>query len=434
MGYSFRFAHVADTHLGLNWPVIPAKEDAQIKVYGKAFEYFIEKARENEVDFILHAGDIVENPKPTIPALRRSFAELRKLKQSNIPFIITKGTHDSSREYFEKFGGDFLLVLEEDGKAIYVEKSRKGREFYDLKLDSGKNVVRIYGLGEYGNEQRNALADFSKSFTKKDANFVILLMHAGIIDRPYPIGSAISTTDLRAIGGVINYFALGHDHQCFEDKDNSIYNPGSTEFCSFKEASTIAYSFKGGEMKETARDIKEKGFFIVDVENGEIRVKFEQILARKVFNVRAEFDKATPDEILEGMCKALEMNSTAKNVILRPIIAGTLATGYQIYDLKLKDIQESVDAVYVEWPVCSIEGISKPIAMTSELDYQTILQDYFSKKGWDTDSSEVMAQLMTNMIKGLTSGLEPEEISEEARKKRVLKMIEEFDLSKVKKL
>ncbi|MGQ9468911.1 MAG: metallophosphoesterase family protein [Nitrososphaerales archaeon] len=433
MGYSFRFAHTADTHLGLNWPVIPAREDAQIPAYGSAFEFIIEKAREKDVDFILHAGDLVEHPRPTIPALRRSFSELRKLKRDNIPFIITKGTHDSSQEYFEKFGGDFLVVLEEEGKVIYVERSRKGREFCDLKLD-GKTVVRIYGLGEYGSEQRTILSDFSSSFTKRGANFTILLMHSGLVDRPYTLGAVLSTADLRALCGVIDYFALGHDHQHFEDRENAIFNPGSPEFCSFKEASTIIYSFKNNDLKEKRQEVREKGFYIVEVEDGKIDAEFIKIPTRKIFNVQVEFDKATPDEIFNGMSEALERNTKPnKNIILRPIITGTLAPNYHVYDLKLKEIQESVSALYVDWPLCLIEGVSfERLEVSPERSYHPLFQSYFEKKGWDKNSSKNIARFVVDIVKGLNPSAESEETREEA-KRSVLKMIEEFNLDEVKK-
>ena len=433
MGYSFRFVHTADTHLGLNWPVIPARGGAQIPVYGAAFEFIVNKAIEEKVDFILHAGDLVEHPRPTIPALRRTFAELRKLKRSNIPFIITKGTHDSSREYFEKFGGDFLAVLEDEGKVIYVERSRKGRAYYDLKL--GKTIIRIYGLGEYGSDQRKVLSSFSSSFTRRGADFTILLMHSGLMDRPYPLGAALSTADLRALRGVIDYFALGHDHQHFEDRENAIYNPGSPEYCSFKEASTIFYSFDDGKLEEVRREIKEKGFYLVDVENGEINARFIKVPTRKVLNVHVVFNEATPDDVLEGMCKALELNvKHDENVILRPIIAGSLAQEYRVYDLRLKEIQESVDALFVEWPLCLIgEESARRFEISPERNYQPLLQSYFQKRGWDESSSELIAKLVMDIVRGLNPSLKSEETKEEARR-RVLEKIEKFDLERVKKL
>jgi len=430
MNESFSFIHLADTHLGLNWPVIPDIKKVQISAYGRAFSYVIEKSIEHEVDFVLHSGDLMQHPRPTIPALRRAIVELRKLKEKNIPFIITRGTHDSSKEYFERFGGDILTVLEDDGKVIYVEYSRE-RKFYDLEI--GKDVVRIYGIGEYGIEQRKILNEFSKSFSSGNVGFRILLIHGGLMDRPYSVGGFLSTADLASLymSGVINYIALGHDHQYFEYKEFGIYNPGSTEFCSFREASKIFYYFENDELKEERREIREKGFYFVEVDNGEVHAKFEKIPTRKIFDVIVRFDNATPNEILEGMSLALEKNTEDKNVIIRPVITGSLAPGYHVYDLRLKDIQESVEALYVEYPVCSLEGISTPsVEITSKKSYEPVLQEYFKQRGYDLESSKKIAQLVIQIVKGLSPS--SEERKGEARKK-VLKLIEDFDLEEVRR-
>jgi DNA repair exonuclease SbcCD nuclease subunit len=254
------------------------------------------------------------------------------------------------------------------------------------------------------------------------------------VDRPYTLGAVLSTADLRALRGVIDYFALGHDHQRFEDKENGIFNPGSSEFCSFKEASTIIYSFKDGDLKEKRREVREKGFYVVDVEDGKIDAEFIKIPTRKVLNVQVEFEKATPDEIFNGMSKALELNvNSDRNAILRPIIAGTLAPNYHLYDLKLKEIQESVDTLYVDWPLCLIEGVSfQKLEVTPERSYQPLFQTYFERKGWDKNSSEIISRFVVDVVIGLNPSAESEETKEEA-KRRVLKTVEEFDLDKVKK-
>ncbi|RLG01975.1 MAG: hypothetical protein DRN49_00140 [Thaumarchaeota archaeon] len=431
MPRSFSFIHLADTHLGLNWPVIPDIKRVQIPAYGKAFSYVVEKAIEYGVDFILHSGDFVEHPRPTIPALRRAIVELRRLKEEGIPFIVTRGTHDSSKEYFEKLGGDFLTVLEDDGKVIYVEYSRK-RKYYDLKI--GEDIVRIYGLGEYGIEQRKILNEFLRSFSSGNTDFRILLIHGGLIDRPYPVGGVLSTADLASLyrSGLINYIALGHDHQHFEYREFGIYNPGSTEFCSFKEASKIFYSFKDNELKEEKREIREKGFYLVEVDNGEVHAKFEKIPTRKIFDVIVRFNGASPNEILEGMILALERNAKDKNVILRPVITGSLASGYRAYDLRLKDIQESVDALYVGWPVCSLEGITSPSTITLAKSYEPILQEYFKRRGYNEESSKKLTQLTVQIVKGLNPSSEDKK-EKEVRKKKVLKLIEDFELKEVKR-
>jgi len=435
---SFKFIHISDTHLGRNWPVIATREEARIQDYGKAFQYVVDKAIENEVDFILHGGDLIENPTPNIAAMRRLFSELRRLGKNNIEFIITRGSHDSSRIYFEKFGGDFLNILDEEEKLIYVnanpgEKTRTGKDFYDLKAGDGKTIVRIYGLGDYGSEQKNKLVAFSQSFTRKNVDFVILLLHSSMIDRPYSTGAVVSTTDLKSMHGskLIDYAALGHDHQQFEISDARIYNPGSTEYCSFKEASKLSLAYKSKKLRELGKEIKDKGFYLVEVKDEKVLTKFERIPTKKFLNVEVTFERASPTDVKEGMIEALTQIAD-KNSFIRPVISGSLAPNYHEYDLPLREIHDSVNAAYIEWPVCELETGSKFKGEVSpEKDYLPLVEKYFEERGWDTRSSKTIADFAIKIVKRMNPAFSTE--TREEPKESILKIIDDFDLTKVKK-
>jgi hypothetical protein len=87
----------------------------------------------------------------------------------------------------------------------------------------------------------------------------------------------------------------------------------------------------------------------------------------------------------------------------------------------------------VDWPLCLIEGISfQKLEVSPERSYQPLFQTYFEKKGWDKNSSKIISRFVIDIVKGLNPSAESEETKEEARK-RVLKMIEEFDIDKVTK-
>jgi len=107
----FKFIHLADTHLGLNWPAIGRRENIQIQAYGKAFEAIVNAAIEQHVDFVIHAGDLVNRAHPPTSAWNRILQELPRLKQAGIPFIVTVGSHDRPESYFDRAGGDVLQIL-----------------------------------------------------------------------------------------------------------------------------------------------------------------------------------------------------------------------------------------------------------------------------------------------------------------------------------
>ena len=303
----FRFAHIADTHLGCNWPQVPDRRKVQGPVYVHAFEKCIDEAIERGVDFIVHAGDLVDKPQPTVPALRSIFSEMRKLEANRIPFIVTRGTHDYPRDYFEG-GNDILTVLDEEKKVIYIE-ANSPKPHCDIAVDSSR--IRVYGLGDYGESQKENLIGFSSSFTK-DADFNILLMHGGIADLPYNIGAVLRVKELRHICKGIDYFALGHDHHRFGFPDDRVYNPGSTEYCSFKEGPVIRYLCQDSELIEVDHEESRKGFYIVDVNDDKTDVEFVEIPSRRVVTVQVEFEDATPEEVLDATSRASRNESGPK--------------------------------------------------------------------------------------------------------------------------
>jgi len=394
----FKFAHIADTHLGCHWPPVPDRRKVQGPAYIRAFEKCIDEAINREVDFVLHAGDLVDKPQPTVPALRSILSELRKLEALKIPLIITRGTHDYPRDYFDA-GGDILTILEEEKKLVYVEASSQN-PYCDIETDSSR--IRVYGLGDYGAAQKAKLIDFSKSFTN-DAEFGILLMHGGVSDVPYSIGTALRAKELRRICKKIDYLALGHDHHRFEFPSHAIYNPGSTECCSFREGGVVKYLFHDSELMEIARQDSAKGFYIVDVNDDEKNVEFVEIPSRHIVTVQVEFDGATPEEVLEGVSKALQMNQD-ENQVIRPMITGTLAEGHRTYEIRLREIHESAVGLYVEWPACSISD--RPLEENQsafDRSYRQILEEYFIARGSTKERAGELAALTISLVKTITS-------------------------------
>jgi len=97
-----QFIHLSDTHLGLNWPPIARKTEIQIPIYGRAFATIIEAAITNQVDFVVHGGDLVDRPRPPTAAWNRILEELPKLKKAGIPFFVTPGSHDKPESYLTR--------------------------------------------------------------------------------------------------------------------------------------------------------------------------------------------------------------------------------------------------------------------------------------------------------------------------------------------
>ena len=86
-----KFAHLADTHLGYRQFGLHDRE----KDFYEVFEKIIDKIIEEDVDFVIHSGDLFDNSRPSPMALLTFQKGLIKLKNANIPIYAIAGNHDS---------------------------------------------------------------------------------------------------------------------------------------------------------------------------------------------------------------------------------------------------------------------------------------------------------------------------------------------------
>ena len=99
-----KFAHLADCHLG-GW----RQEELQ-NLNFQSFQKAIEIIIQQNLDFVLIAGDLFDSAYPSIEILKASFAEFKKLHDAKIPVYLIAGSHD-----FSASGKTFLDVLEKAG-------------------------------------------------------------------------------------------------------------------------------------------------------------------------------------------------------------------------------------------------------------------------------------------------------------------------------
>tara|TARA_Y100000294_G_C8302846_1_gene235448 strand:- start:30 stop:470 length:441 start_codon:yes stop_codon:yes gene_type:complete len=104
-----KFAHMADCHIG-SW-----KDQKLRDISLKAFSKSIDKCIEQQVDFVLIAGDLFNTSLPAIDRLKQVTIKLKQLKDKEIPVYTIPGSHD-----FSPSGKTMLSVLEKAGLIINV--------------------------------------------------------------------------------------------------------------------------------------------------------------------------------------------------------------------------------------------------------------------------------------------------------------------------
>ncbi|MFH1773996.1 MAG: DNA repair exonuclease [Methanobacteriota archaeon] len=312
-----KFAHLADTHLGYRQYNLDEREED----FYAAFHEAIDKIIAAKCDFVVHAGDLFDEPRPHVRAMVEVRKALDRLHENNIPIFAIPGNHD----ILMRRGAMIPHAIYRRIEVLTVKKP--WREF---------NGIFIAGLPYHSKIHANALkeelhelATEAKKYEKK-----ILMLHQGI-DKYFPLEYELKFAD---IPRGFDYYALGHVHKRIIDdlgfreeagekchlpcgRGSRLVYPGSTEMWRIDELSDYE---KNG-----------KGFFIVDVENFEIE--------RVNLDVRP-FVKAEVDSNLD-----LEKIKEALKVTKKPVINIAVASDVHEYQrIHQRLVNELKDALYLD--------------------------------------------------------------------------------------
>lgn len=82
--------HVSDTHLGKT----QYGSDIRANDYAKAFNSVATIAIKQNVDAVIHTGDLFDNRQPNTNTISQAFTILKRLNDNNIPFLAIVGNHE----------------------------------------------------------------------------------------------------------------------------------------------------------------------------------------------------------------------------------------------------------------------------------------------------------------------------------------------------
>jgi len=256
-----RFMHIADVHLG--YQQYGSKE--RFDDFSRVFLHIVDQAVEQQVDFVLLAGDLFEKRTVDPLAMRVAVEGFRILREAGIPVLAVEGNHEKAH-YRDQYswidfldGLGYLCLLNprfEDGRAILEPYGDDGGGYVDLPLASTSEDgarVRVYGVKYYGASTGKVFGLFADALADMDHSQVdacILLSHAGLEGQVPHYSGTLTHNDLAPLREHIDYLALGHIHKpCAVD--GWIYNPGSPETCGMRE---VAWP--------------ERGYYLVEIQPG----------------------------------------------------------------------------------------------------------------------------------------------------------------------
>lgn len=284
-----KFAHLSDTHLGYRQYGLNERE----KDFYEVFEKIIDKIIEEDVDFVIHSGDLFETAKPSPNALLAFQKGLLRLKGAGIPMYAIAGNHDS--------------VMRKDAIPPQVLFKKFGLKVISpINTNYMQGDIFIAGLPYYPSSQSKNLKEKLAELSQKAENHEksILVLHQGI-DKYLPFHNELEIGD---IPDNFDYYALGHIHKYIEDnfgKGKLVY-PGSTEI------------WKADEIEDLRRN--GKGFVVVDMSGPKIDIKRVPISVSREFitknidfnNLSSEIDSLK--NIIKDFDKKPILNLTIYNV------------------------------------------------------------------------------------------------------------------------
>ncbi|MGM8214752.1 metallophosphoesterase family protein [Bacillaceae bacterium W0354] len=249
MNESIRFIHCADLHLdspyvGLSHLPHSIFRDIKESTF-IAFDRLINIAIEEEVDFVLFAGDLFDQQSTSLKSLMRLKRGLEKLNDYRIQAYICFGNHDFGMQQKVDFNfpPNTFIFPSEDVTYFKYEKN-------------GQTQAYIYS---FSYNQRAVKENKVNHFKKVDDNgFHIGMLHGSMkSNSEHDLYAPFSIDELKKVS--LDYWALGHIHtrEILMTEPYAVY-PGNIQ---------------GRHMKE----VGEKGCYLVELFNGETHVTFKPV-------------------------------------------------------------------------------------------------------------------------------------------------------------
>ncbi|MFC5367474.1 DNA double-strand break repair protein Mre11 [Salinirubrum litoreum] len=288
-----RVIHTGDTHIGYQQYHSPERRQDFLD----AFEAVVADAIDDDVDAVIHAGDLFHDRRPDLQDLLGTLAALRTLADADIPFLAVVGNHESTR------GGQWLDLFENLGLA-----TRLGAGPYRL------GDVAVYGLDHVPQSRRD---DLAYDFEPHDAAHAVLVSHG--LFTPFVHGNWDTETVLAESNVDFDALLLGDNHtpDTAEVAGTWVTYCGSTERASASERDERGYNIVefGDDVDISRRSLddytRDFAFVSVDLGEGEgierVRERVRQFDlddAVAIVEITGEGEPVTPASVEEYAAEA----------------------------------------------------------------------------------------------------------------------------------
>lgn len=211
-----RLVYLSDTHIQGSRPEY--RQDDFLKAISNKLSEVVDICRQLNADFVIHGGDVFDNPRPD----QKSFDLFRLfLKQLDVPVYCIAGNHDLVEQRLDSLettaiaylARQRLLTLLKPGEKLYL---------------TGKNcVLQLSGQHYYGGIDRRKNKD-DYMVTKSRCDVAVHVVHGMLL--PKAFSDKVPCTLISEVAGTEADFTLGaHAHLGYHEYSGVTYflNPGA---------------------------------------------------------------------------------------------------------------------------------------------------------------------------------------------------------------
>jgi DNA repair protein SbcD/Mre11 len=355
---AFSFVHASDLHLGYSQYGLEARRQD----FDNAFREVVDKTIELKPDFIIIAGDLFHQARPSNITLENTIRTFKRLKDVGIPVLTVDGSHDSAPNTITS---TILYPLDSAGLIFHLPR-------HPGACWSKPDCCYVYGIPNYHNRHKTQI-ELPKFMAEnppmpKPGVANIFVFHGAVdlpnVKPPY-IEAEISPDQLP---GGFSYYAAGHVHERYggKFKDGVLMYSGCTE--------TVGYD----EAKIT------KGFYHVQVsEKGEVQPELVELCnTRRFVILENDYTGMAASKITELATQMVREADCADSVVI-PVLKGTLPVEANRSEVNLGKIRAAAQKALVVHPIVQLketavsDEVARSIFESGFKDLRTKAFEYF---------------------------------------------------------
>jgi DNA repair exonuclease SbcCD nuclease subunit len=382
----FSFVHASDLHLGYAQYGLEARRQD----FDNAFKELVDKTIELKPDFMIIAGDLFHQARPSNVTLENTIRSFKRLKDANISVLTVDGSHDSAPNIIT---GTILYPLDSAGLIHHLPR-------YSGACWRKPDCCYVYGIPNFHNKHKTeeALPKFMEENppTPDDKVCNIFVFHAAVdlpsVKPPY-IEAEVSPEQLP---NGFDYYAAGHVHERYLDKFKTgfLAYSGCTETADYREAKYP------------------KGFLHVTVnEKGEVKPEFIELTSTRKFVIfEQDFSGMASAKITE-LATQLVKDADAEGAVVIPVLKGTLPAEASRAEIDIAKIRSAGEKALLVHPIVLLkesvvsDEIVRSIFESEFKDLKTKAFEYFLQifsERYSREEADKIARSALSLIEPLT--------------------------------